>query len=341
MHCCQPKQHSLSQLHLSRSHCTQTASGGQWLYEWHSSPITHSHMEHPAHNWLPVLASSSRCWHSCGERMQDTTWGREKETWRRSRERGSGIQEGRMEKEQGKIHTHSESTYSLSTTGHHQHLCLVKGEYIPLWYWTLAGIETARSSFINSDTQTFTFIKDDNGSTTLAPTVSKRESNSVVPNSNLPFDDFLIAIPHMIEAMGQAQWPKDHILDNPCCSTGLFKDKLTLMVYQEEQHKQWHHVTSIPSQGYDLLEISATLLESTESFLLWERHWKDDEAYKAMVSTFSPYKIHLSNDSPLENLPFLKKKIFQSHALHHILPHIYSTLHHMHLSLPHALHCTI
>ena len=170
------------------------------------------------------------------------------------------------------------------------------------------------SSFINSDTQTFTFIKDDNGSTTLTPTVFKRESNSVIPDSNLPFDNFLIAIPHMIEAMGQAQWPKDHILmmsqfqdnilDNPCCSTGLHKDKLTLMVYQEEQCKQWHHMTSVPGQGCDLSEISATLLKLTKSCLLWECHQKDDEAYKAMVSTFSLYKIHISNDNPPEKLPF-------------------------------------
>lgn len=185
---------------------------------------------------------------------------------------------------------------------------LAKGEYVPLWYWTPAGIEAARSSFINSDTQTFTFVKDDHGSTTLAPTVSERESNSVIPDSNLPFDDFLIAIPRMIEAMGQAQWPKDrilmmsrfwdNILDNPRRSTGLLEDKLTLMVYQEEQRKQWHHATSVPGQGYDLSEISATLLESTESRLLRERRQKDDEAHKAMVSTFSLYNIQLSNNSP-------------------------------------------
>lgn len=82
---------------------------------------------------------------------------------------------------------------------------LAKGEYVPLWYWTPAGIESAKASFINSDAQTFTFVKDDHGSTTLTPTVSEKESSSVVPNSKLPFDDVLIAIPRMIEAMGQAQ----------------------------------------------------------------------------------------------------------------------------------------
>lgn len=140
---------------------------------------------------------------------------------------------------------------------------LAKGKYVPLWYWSLAGIEAARSSFINSDTQMFTFIKDNNGSTTLTPTISERESNSVVPDSNLLFDDFLIAIPHMIEAMGQAQWPKDrilmmsrfwdNILDNPHRSTRLLEDKLTLMVYQEEQRKQWHHATSVPGDEPGIL----------------------------------------------------------------------------------------
>lgn len=41
----------------------------------------------------------------------------------------------------------------------------------------------------------------------------------------------------------------DNILDNPRRSSGIPEDKQTLMVYQEEQRKQWHHATSVPGQG--------------------------------------------------------------------------------------------
>lgn len=171
---------------------------------------------------------------------------------------------------------------------------LAKGEYIPLWYWTPARIESARASFISSDTQSFTLINDDHGNLTLTPTISEKESSSVVPDSRLPFDDFLIAIPRMIEAMGQAQWASDrilmmsrfwdNILNDPRRSSGLPDDRETLMVYQEEQRKQWHHAASIPGQGYDLSEVNKTILELTQHRLRQEHRRKDDEAYQAAVS---------------------------------------------------------
>lgn len=111
-----------------------------------------------------------------------------------------------MEKEQNQIHTHPKLTpiplqqpVIASPTAPKK---LAKGEYVSLWYWTPARIESACSLFINSDAQTFTFVKDDQGSTSLIPTVSKKEPNAVTPNSKLPFNNFLIAIPHLIEAMG-------------------------------------------------------------------------------------------------------------------------------------------
>ena len=73
---------------------------------------------------------------------------------------------------------------------------LVKGEYVLPWYWTPDGIESARLTFINSDTQTFTFVKDILGATSLTPTVSEKESNTVIPDSKLPFNDLPITIPH-------------------------------------------------------------------------------------------------------------------------------------------------
>ena len=122
---------------------------------------------------------------------------------------------------------------------------------------------------------------------------------------------------------------------------GLLEDKLSLMVYEEEQCKQWHHTTSIPGQGYDLSEISKTLLESTESHLLWECCWKDDKAHKAMVSIFSPYykydyltvalkHFHLN----ILNHMHCTTPLLTSH-MHPIIPHAPFPF-----GLMHALHCT-
>ena len=89
---------------------------------------------------------------------------------------------------------------------------LEKGDYIAPWYWTKPGINAATTLFINSDSQIYNFTSDKNGNTTLIPAISEKEANSVIPDSKLPFDDFLVAIPCMIEAMGQAQWPANCIL---------------------------------------------------------------------------------------------------------------------------------
>ena len=109
--------------------------------------------------------------------------------------------------------------------------------------------------------------------------------------------------------MGQAQWLKewilmmscfwDNILNHPHHSSGLPNDKHALMVYQEEQHKQWHHATSIPGQGYDPLEINEAILELTQDWLLQEHCQKDNEVYKASVSIFASLTHHkkLSSDN--------------------------------------------
>ena len=174
---------------------------------------------------------------------------------------------------------------------------LLRGDYCPLWYWTKNGIDEANKSFISSDTEAYNFVRDENGNTTLTPAIPTRESNAVIPDSKLPFDDFLVAIPRMIEAMGQAQWPPerlvmmsrfwDNILNHPTRSSGIPEEKHALMVYQEEQRKQWHHACSVPGRGYDLSEINQELLTKTQERLLWERRRTEDEQHRRIVSNLN------------------------------------------------------
>lgn len=84
----------------------------------------------------------------------------------------------------------------------------------------------------------------------------------------------------------------ENILNHLQCSSGLPEDKQTLLVYQEEQCKQWHHTTSIPGQGYDPSEINEVLLKSTQDHLLQEHQQKDDKIYKSSVSNF-PFSFSL------------------------------------------------
>lgn len=79
----------------------------------------------------------------------------------------------------------------------------------------------------------------------------------------------------------------DNILDHPHHSSGLPEDNKPSW---EEQCKQWHHMASVPSQGYNPSELNKALLESTKDCLLWQCHHKDDKIYKAFVSTIPPSK---------------------------------------------------
>ena len=122
-HCCWCKQHSLSQLHLSRSPALRQplVDNGSTndIAAQLLTAIWNTQHTIDCQHWQAQVDADTAAENAC--RMQHK---REKETQRRSRESVCGIWEGKMEKEQGEIHTHSKSTYSLSTTSHHQHLCL-------------------------------------------------------------------------------------------------------------------------------------------------------------------------------------------------------------------------
>lgn len=94
---------------------------------------------------------------------------------------------------------------------------LTKGDYVGLWYWTTARIDSASTSFFNTDSQNYNFVSDADGNTTLTPATSEKESNSFLPDGKIPFDDFLVAIPrHGPSTMASRSHSNDeHLLGQP------------------------------------------------------------------------------------------------------------------------------
>ena len=86
-----------------------------------------------------------------------------------------------------------------------------KGDYVPLWYFTNAGLDDASKAFNIIKEDALLLIKAGDGLMSLVPTLSSKESRNVVEDSNLSWDDFCIAAPHMILAMSQSEWPPDRI----------------------------------------------------------------------------------------------------------------------------------
>ena len=86
-----------------------------------------------------------------------------------------------------------------------------KGDYVPLWYFTNAGLDNAVKAFSILEEDALLLVKRDGGSTSLVLALSSKDSRSVVEDRKLAWDDFCIAALHMISAMSQSEWPPDWI----------------------------------------------------------------------------------------------------------------------------------
>jgi hypothetical protein len=177
---------------------------------------------------------------------------------------------------------------------------LEKGEYVPLWYFTNAGLEDTMKSFNVVDEDALSLIRREDGSTVLVPSLNPKESKALVEDQSLSWEDFSIAAPRMIEAMSRARWPNERVqmmanfwanlTIHPFRSSGSALEKSTLLLYQSEQRKLWHQTINSPGYGYDLSRINQELVKETKDRLYWiERDRKDSE--RDLVSFFLPQLI--------------------------------------------------
>ena len=86
-----------------------------------------------------------------------------------------------------------------------------KGNCIPLWYYTNKGLENTLATYNSTDNDTLTLLCWPDGSTSLIPASSTKESKGVVKDHDIEWEDFCIAALWMIEAMGRANWPNECI----------------------------------------------------------------------------------------------------------------------------------
>jgi hypothetical protein len=174
---------------------------------------------------------------------------------------------------------------------------LNKGEYVPMWYYTNAGLDDASKSFSIFDEESLSLIRRADGSTSLVPAVSSRESKSIVEDQDLTWDEFSVAAPRMIDAMSLAEWSEDrmrmmmkfwaNLTTHHFRSSRNQIDRNALLLYQAEQRKLWHQAINSPNHGYDLSEINEELLRQTKERLYWiERERKDREREHIVSNIF-------------------------------------------------------
>ena len=177
-----------------------------------------------------------------------------------------------------------------------------KGDCIPLWYYTNKGLENALSTYNSTDDEALTLLRRPDGSTSLTPTASTKESKGVIEDRDIEWEDFCIAAPRMIEAMGCANWPHEHIQmmldfwanlqEHPFCSSGAPFEQKSLLVYQAEQRRLWHIAITNPHSGYNLSLINEYVLRDAKERLFWEDRTRSESERVSLVSPF-----HLPNNT--------------------------------------------
>ena len=171
-----------------------------------------------------------------------------------------------------------------------------KGDYVPIWYFTNVGLDDATKAFNILEDEALSFIKRSDGSTSLVPALSSKESRNVIEDSELSWDEFCITAPRMILAMSRAEWPPNCITmmtefwsnlnTHPYRSSRDQLDRDALLLYQAEQRKLWHQAINSPGHGYDLSQINKELLRQTKDRLYWLERERKDRGRDLHVSSF-------------------------------------------------------
>jgi hypothetical protein len=200
-----------------------------------------------------------------------------------------------------------------------------KGDFVPLWYYTNKGLEDALVAYATADDESLTLLRQDDGSTSLGTAASSKDSKNAVDDSDISWEDFCIAGPRMIEAMGRADWPPErirmmavfwgHLQTHPFRSSKDTLDQKALLLYQGEQRRLWHIAINAPNSGYDLSVINEDLLRATKERLFWlERNRKGRESERVRTPSL-PYQSNLTPPTHI-SVPYLTPPSIPVHPTH-------------------------
>ncbi|KDQ55577.1 hypothetical protein JAAARDRAFT_195428 [Jaapia argillacea MUCL 33604] len=134
---------------------------------------------------------------------------------------------------------------------------LEKGHYVGMWYFTNAGIDDALHHSTTVDNDAMVLQANTEGKNRWVPAASVRVAWDFVEDKDLAWEDFCQAVPRMIMAMEDADWPVERV-------------DMTLLVYQGDQRKLWHQAMSSPQGGYNISKINDNVLRKAREAVYWD-----------------------------------------------------------------------
>ncbi|KIK34772.1 hypothetical protein CY34DRAFT_97340 [Suillus luteus UH-Slu-Lm8-n1] len=148
-----------------------------------------------------------------------------------------------------------------------------KGQYVELYYWTNIGLQDAHSSYQTRDDEGMVPTTGEDGSTVWVTAEGTKPSASVIADHNLSVVDFAQAIPRMIAALEEHDWPNQHVtmlahfwgaitLHKYWNSTDYIAQR-AILIYQEEQRRAWHNAIPLAKGAWDISIIDEAALLCT------------------------------------------------------------------------------
>ena len=192
-----------------------------------------------------------------------------------------------------------------------------KGQYVELWYYTNDGLDEAMKTNTTLDDDAMIISKGPDGSTSWVPATTARDSKRVLDDKDIPWEDFCQAIPRMIIAMEETNWPLErvhrlasfwgnlqvHELRSFCDPL----DQKTLLLYQARQCRLWHLAIPTPKSAYNIATIDETVMHKTKEEVYWQDRAARDNKRDFCVRTQSPpkplFQLTITPRSPLHTLP--------------------------------------
>lgn len=194
---------------------------------------------------------------------------------------------------------------------------LEKAEYVPLWYVTNEGLDSARRSNVAADSHSMVMTTNEDGTTAWQS--AAQPARGVIDDEDLPWEVVCTACPLLVTAAASAGWTDERIdmlagffggiVTHPWRGSRDPHERRALHVYLAEQRRLWHAAIASTTGGYNISMFNHQVLCNTyERVYRGERIRLDELARKP-----NPY-VNQSPHLPLSKLTFYP----------HCIPSIYS-----------------
>jgi hypothetical protein len=88
---------------------------------------------------------------------------------------------------------------------------LKKGKYVPLWYFTNAGLESALKNFSTTNNKALSMIRAPDSSTSWISAPSSLKAKGLVEDRDLIWEDFCIVVSRIVPTMRAADWDPNRV----------------------------------------------------------------------------------------------------------------------------------